>query len=127
MLADQITPHLPKDNKEVNVHMKSLQAQLDAATVQIQSMTRRTETGVMMMTTSRVLIGTRPAASLNKRSAAEDATETTMVEMHMAKLKTDAEIRSVKSKNSAMKGTMIIMVLAMTNLTRSIHQKGDTS
>jgi hypothetical protein len=50
-----------------------------------------------------------------------------MAEMHVAKLKTDAEIRSVKSKNSAMKGTMIIMVLATTNLTRSIHQKGDTS
>jgi hypothetical protein len=33
----------------------------------------------------------------------------------------------VKSKNNAMKGTMIIMVLTMTNLSWSIHQKGDTS
>jgi hypothetical protein len=33
MLIDQLTPHLPKDNEEVNVHVKSLQAMLDAATV----------------------------------------------------------------------------------------------
>jgi hypothetical protein len=33
----------------------------------------------------------------------------------------------MKSKNNTMKGTMIIMVLTMTNLTGSIHQKGDTS
>jgi hypothetical protein len=34
MLIDQITPpHLPKDNEEVNVHVKCLQAMLDAATV----------------------------------------------------------------------------------------------
>jgi hypothetical protein len=33
MLIDQLTPHLPKDNKEVNAHVKHLQAMLDAATV----------------------------------------------------------------------------------------------
>jgi hypothetical protein len=33
MLIDQITPHLPKDNEEVNVHVKHLQAMLDAAMV----------------------------------------------------------------------------------------------
>jgi hypothetical protein len=33
MLVDQLTPHLPKDNKEVNVHIKHLQAMLDVATV----------------------------------------------------------------------------------------------
>jgi hypothetical protein len=33
MLIDQLTPHLPKDNEEVNVHVKCLQAMLDAATV----------------------------------------------------------------------------------------------
>jgi hypothetical protein len=33
MLIDQLTTHLPKDNEEVNAHMKSLQAMLDAATV----------------------------------------------------------------------------------------------
>jgi hypothetical protein len=33
MLIDQITPHLPKDNEDVNTHVKHLQAMLDAATV----------------------------------------------------------------------------------------------
>jgi hypothetical protein len=33
MLVDQLTPHLPKDNEEVNAHMKRLQAMWDIATV----------------------------------------------------------------------------------------------
>jgi hypothetical protein len=33
MLIDQLTPHQPKDNEEVNAHVKHLQAKLDAATV----------------------------------------------------------------------------------------------
>jgi hypothetical protein len=33
MLIDQIMPHLPKDNEEVNGHVKCLQAMLDAATI----------------------------------------------------------------------------------------------
>jgi hypothetical protein len=33
MLINQITPHLPKDNEEVNAHVKRLQAMLDATTV----------------------------------------------------------------------------------------------
>jgi hypothetical protein len=34
MLIDQLTPpHLPKDNKEVNAHVKCLQVMLDAAIV----------------------------------------------------------------------------------------------
>jgi hypothetical protein len=33
MLIDQLTPHLPKDNKEFNAHVKHLQAMLDVATV----------------------------------------------------------------------------------------------
>jgi hypothetical protein len=91
-------------------------------------MTRRIGTGVMMMTTGRVLVGTQPAASLHRRSVTEDAIETTMtyttssvIGMHATELKTGAEIGSVKSKNSAMKWTMITMVLTMTNLTGSGH------
>jgi hypothetical protein len=86
----------------------------------------------MLMTTGRVLMGTQPAASLHHRSIAEDAIEatvtyatTSMVEMHTAGLKTGAEIESVKSKNNVIKGTMITMVLTMTNLTGSGHQKRD--
>jgi hypothetical protein len=33
MLIDQLTPHLPKDNEEVNAHLKHLQVMLDAATM----------------------------------------------------------------------------------------------
>jgi hypothetical protein len=33
MLIDQFTPHLPKDNEEVNAHVKRLQAMLDTAIV----------------------------------------------------------------------------------------------
>jgi hypothetical protein len=33
MLIDQLTPHLLKDNKEVNAHIKHLQAMLDATTM----------------------------------------------------------------------------------------------
>jgi hypothetical protein len=33
MLIVQLTPHLPKDNEEVNAHVKRLQAMLHAATV----------------------------------------------------------------------------------------------
>jgi hypothetical protein len=33
MLVNQITPHLPKDNKDVNAHVKRLQAMLDATMV----------------------------------------------------------------------------------------------
>jgi hypothetical protein len=61
--------------------------------------TRRTETGVMMMTTSRVLVGTRPVESLHRRSMVEDTTETTATcvmssaaEMHVAESKIDVEI-----------------------------------
>jgi hypothetical protein len=95
-------------------------------------MTKRTEKRVKMMTTGRVLVGTRPAASLHQWSAAEDAIEITvsyvmssLAEMHAAGLKIGAEIVSVK--NSTMKGTMITMVPTMTNLTRSCHQKWDLS
>jgi hypothetical protein len=49
------------------------------------------------------------------------------LEMHAAELKVSAKISSVKSKNNVMKGTMIIMVLTTTNLTRSGHRKRDTS
>jgi hypothetical protein len=50
-----------------------------------------------------------------------------MPEMHAVGLKTNTEIGSVKSKNSVRKGTMIITVLTMMNLTGSSCPKWDTS
>jgi hypothetical protein len=41
---------------------------------------------------------------------------TSAAEMHAAKMQTGTKIESVKSKNSAMKGTMVTMVLTTTNL-----------
>jgi hypothetical protein len=34
MLIDQITPHFPKGNEEVNAHVTLLQVMLDVATVE---------------------------------------------------------------------------------------------
>jgi hypothetical protein len=48
-------------------------------------------------------------------------TTSSMPEMHVEESKAGAEITSVKSKNSAMKGALIIMVLTMTNLTGTGH------
>jgi hypothetical protein len=33
LLINQLTPHQPKDNEEVNAHVKHLQMMLDATTV----------------------------------------------------------------------------------------------
>jgi hypothetical protein len=97
-------------------------------------MTRRTETRDTMMTTGKAFRGTQPAASLHMRSTGEDATEKTTTyvmssvpKMHATESKASAEIGSVKSKNNTMKGTVIIMVLCTTNVTRKGHRKWDTS
>jgi hypothetical protein len=58
MLIDQLTPHLPKDNKEVNAHVKHLQAMLDVATMVDPTLDRDVEARVMSLITSRVLTGT---------------------------------------------------------------------
>jgi hypothetical protein len=97
-------------------------------------MTRRTENRAMIITTGKAFMGTRPATSLHQRCAAEDAIETnvtsvtsSVLEMHKIGSKVGAEIGSMKRKNSAMEGTMIIMVLTTTNLTEGDHRKHDTS
>jgi hypothetical protein len=84
-----------------------------------------------MMTTRKAFVGTRPAASLHWRSVAKDATGITVTyatssasEMHVAELKADPKIRSVKRKNSVMKGKMITIVLTMTNLTGAVTGSG---
>jgi hypothetical protein len=79
MLIDQITPHLPKDNEEVNVHVKCLQAMLDAATMVDRSSTVMRETGVRSLTTGRVCPGTWPVVSLHRRSMAEGVVRMTVI------------------------------------------------
>jgi hypothetical protein len=97
-------------------------------------MTRGTDTRVMMITSKKVFMGTQPVASLHWRSTAKDTTETIVTytmssaaEMHTTKLKAGAKIGSVKSKNNALKGTMITTILITTNLTGSGCCMRDTS
>jgi hypothetical protein len=89
-----------------------------------------TKYGVTSLTTDRVDVGTQPAVSLLQRSMTEGMigmTETcaisSAVEMHMAGLTTGARSTSASSKTDVMRGTMIIVVLSMTNLTDSVPLK----
>jgi hypothetical protein len=90
-------------------------------------MTKRAKTGVTKVTTGTVPMGTRPAASLHRRSMVEGMAGTTATcvmssaaKIHVAELKTNAEIGCVTSRSNALKGTMTIMVLTMINLTGGI-------
>jgi hypothetical protein len=95
MLIDHITPHLPKDNEEVNAHDKRLQAMLDTTTV-VDAVHNHDD--LTSLTTGRVPVGTQAAASLHQMSTAEGVIRTTATcvtssaaEMHVAGLKTDAK------------------------------------
>jgi hypothetical protein len=90
--------------------------------------------GVMSMTTGRVPMGTRLAVSLHQRNAIEDETgmtETCMKsfasEMHATGLKTGARSMSALNRSSVKKGTMIIIVPIMINLTDSTLPKKDAT
>jgi hypothetical protein len=70
MPIDQLTPHLSKDNEEVNAYVKCLQVMLNAATV-VDPLLDRDEHGVKSLTIDRACAGTRPTISLHWRSTAE--------------------------------------------------------
>jgi hypothetical protein len=115
------------------MHVKRLQAMLDAVIVADPVYDQEDRDQGHDDDQQESLPGARPAVSLHRRCAVEDTMETTAIyvtssatEIHVAEFKAGAEIRSVKSKNSVMKGTMITMVLIMTNLTRSGRRKQDT-
>jgi hypothetical protein len=134
MLIDQIIPHLPKYNEEVNTHVKCLQAMLDAATEADPVHDQEDEDQGHKDDHRHSPTGTQLAALLHRRSAVMGMAETTVTcmmssaaELHGAGLKTDAVIKSMMSGSSAMKGTMTIMAPTMTNLTDSVLQKKDTS
>jgi hypothetical protein len=68
-------------------------------------------------------MGTRPVASLHRRSVVESMVETTVTcatsfatEMRVAGLKTSTESGSTTSRNSTMKETMTITTPTTTNL-----------
>jgi flagellar hook-length control protein FliK len=124
MIIDQLTPHLPKDNEEVNAQVKRLQAMLDAATVVDPALEGGDEERAQDLHHRQSPYGDSPAVSLPRRNTAKDDTGTTktsvmsfMAEMHAAGLKISAKSEITSSKNSAMKGTTITMVPSTTNLT----------
>jgi hypothetical protein len=89
-----------------------------------RSTTAKTEYGVTSLTTGGVPTGTQPVASLHQRSTAEGVIGMTATcatssaaQMRMAGSKFDAKSKSAWSRNDTTRGTMIIMVRTMTNLT----------
>jgi hypothetical protein len=92
-------------------------------------MIRRMEVRVTMMTTGRVPVGTRSAASVH-RSVMVRTTATCvmsfMAEIHATDLKDDAKIECVMSWNSAMRETEITMTPIMISLTGSVLLNEDT-
>jgi hypothetical protein len=79
--------------------------------------------GGVRVTASVIPMGTQLAASLHQRNMVETTvtcTTSSVAEMHAAELKTNAEIGSVMSRSSAMRGTMTIVVPTTTNLTGSV-------
>jgi hypothetical protein len=131
MLIDQLTPHLPKDNKEVNAHMKCLQAMLNATVVVDPTLDLMMKHRVMSLTTDRIITGTRQAISLHRRNTTEDETGMTEIctmssvaEMHAVGLKTSIRSASTSNRRRVKKRTMTTTVPIMTNLTNSVLTKG---
>jgi hypothetical protein len=87
--------------------------------------------GVTSLTTDKVLMGTQQVVSLHRRNVVEDGTRMTeicmmssVVEMHMAGLKTGARNMSALNRSSVKKGTTTTMVPITTNLTNNVLPKG---
>jgi hypothetical protein len=124
MIIDQLTPLLPKDSEDVNALVKRLQMMMDVATMVDPALHRRDRGRIKTLTTDRARGGTRPAASLPRRSTNENEIKTpgtwetlSAIEMHTTGLKTDAKSKTASSTNNAMEETMITMVLTMISLT----------
>jgi hypothetical protein len=88
---------------------------------------------VRTLTTAKAHVGTRPAASLPRRSVAENEIGTTgtcvtlsTTEMHATRSKTGAKSETALSANYAIKGTMITTIPVTTSPTDTIPQKEDT-
>jgi hypothetical protein len=131
MFIDQITPHFPKNNEEVNAHVKRLQVMLDATTVVDPVHDQEDDDRGHEDDHQQSPVGTHPTTSLHWRSTVEGMVETTTTcatssatGMHVARLKIGAECRS--ALNNVMKGTIIIMVPSTTNLNGSAPQKEGT-
>jgi hypothetical protein len=124
MLIDQNNPIHPKIMKKSTCMLSASRRCWMPQLWWICSMSTKTETRLMSLTTDRVLMGTQQAALLHQRSVADGVGETTVtcmastaVEMHATRLKIGAESESALNRNNMIIGIMITMVPTMTNLT----------
>jgi hypothetical protein len=130
MLINQITPIYPRIMKK-STHMPSVSRRCWTQQLWWTRFTTETaESGVTSLITDRVPMGTRPVASLHRRCMAEGmigmtvtCVTSSMIEMHAFGSKTGAKSESACSGNDTMKGTMLIMVPTMTNLTNNAPLK----
>jgi hypothetical protein len=112
MLINQITPHLPKDNEEVNAHVKCLQVMLDAATVADPFHDKEDEDQGHEDDHRHSPCG-ESASSITppeERGRGHDRDNYELrdvirvAEMHAAGLKTGADIKRVMTRSSVMRG-----------------------
>jgi hypothetical protein len=126
MLNDQFSPHLPKDNEEVNAYMKHLQVMLDATTVVDPALDCDDEALGHEFDHRQSPHWDSASSSLHRRNAVEGKTRMTetcvtsfAAKMHVAGSKTSIRSMSALNRNDVKRGTMTIMVPIMTNLTDS--------
>jgi hypothetical protein len=132
MLIDQITPHLPKDNEEVNVHVKCLKVMLDATSMIDLVHGREDRDRGHELDHQQSPHGDSASSITPRRSTAKGMVRTTVtcgtsstVEIHAigSKIAAERERESVWNKNSVMRGAMIIMPPTVTNLAGSAPGK----
>jgi hypothetical protein len=122
MLIDQLTPHLSKDNEEVNAHMKHLQEMLDAAIIVDLVLDRDDEAWGHGPDHRQSLRGDS-ASSLTPPEECSwrwDWDDRDLCDVIRGR---DA-CSWIKNRSSVNKGTMITMVPITTNLTDSVLPKG---
>jgi hypothetical protein len=130
----QITTHLPKDNEEVNAHVKRFQATLVAAMVADPVYDREDgdrghdgdhQESLHGDSASSVTPQAEQGRVLNRDNHNQhDVIHAT--DAH-GRIKSQHRNREREEEEQPDKGTMIIMVLTMTNLTGSFHRKWDIS
>jgi uncharacterized membrane protein len=124
---------LLKDIKEVNAHVKCLQAMLFSGNVVDLALGCDDEAQVTSSTTDRVYAGTRLAVSLYQRNVAkgeigmiETCTTSSAAKVHVIGSKTGVRSMSALNRSNVKGGTMTTMVPIMTNLTDSVLPREGT-
>jgi hypothetical protein len=103
---------------------------LDAATMVNPPLSVETEGRARTLTTAKAHAGSRPVASLSRRSVTEIRTKETFailfaIDMHVIGLKIGAKSEIALSTNNVRKGSMITMAPTMTSPTDNVLQTED--